>query len=233
LYTKYPPVLLGALHSLAEPSQTLLDALAEAHVHGLVFLLAVRRADRYEGLFSLGTRTQSGFHAIANLIPIPFLDELRRPFLQLRFGRPSQVATLGLVEPRHVVFAAHPVVHDPNPVRLAVPVRHRRDYLLHRRDIGTVAGEHFVTQWHSILRHHQGDAYLFAIRSLIATVPTLCLPPFVRQQLIECAVKPVVVDGVDRNAEQIIQSGSPVPILGNLQLTRRLAQTRNAHARTP
>ena len=44
------------------------------------------------------------------------------------------------------------------------------------------------------------------------------------QQAIESTVKPRVVDGLRLDAEQVFQGGPPIPVLGDMQLTRRLAE---------
>ena len=46
----------------------------------------------------------------------------------------------------------------------------------------------------------------------------------VRQQPVEGAVQPVVVDLRARDLEQVLQRGAAVPVLGDMQLARRLAQ---------
>jgi hypothetical protein len=49
----------------------------------------------------------------------------------------------------------------------------------------------------------------------------------VRQQAVERAVQPIVVDGFGRHAQQIAQRRAAIPILGDVQLARRLAQPGN------
>ena len=49
----------------------------------------------------------------------------------------------------------------------------------------------------------------------------------VRQQTVERAVQPVIVDALGRHAQKIVQRRAAIPILGNVQLARRLAQARN------
>ncbi len=49
----------------------------------------------------------------------------------------------------------------------------------------------------------------------------------VRQQLVERAVQAVIVYPLLRHAEQIRQRRAAIPILGNVQLARRLAQSRD------
>ena len=51
--------------------------------------------------------------------------------------------------------------------------------------------------------------------------------PLVRQQPVERPVQTVVVDPLHRHAQEIRQRRPPVPILGDVQLARWLAQPRN------
>jgi len=46
----------------------------------------------------------------------------------------------------------------------------------------------------------------------------------VRQQMIEGAIEPVLVDLLFAKLDEVAQRRAPIPVLGNVQLARRLAQ---------
>jgi hypothetical protein len=132
-----------------------------------------------------------------------------------------------------------------------------------------VAGEHLVAQGKAVEGHHQGDADLLAVGTVIAAVAAsrqrialrlafevgaghvvqqhfvvdreqlaaaprqMCLQlRLVLQQQIERAIQPILVDQIAIELQQIAQRRAPIPILGNVQLARRLAQPgRHQHCR--
>ena len=76
---------------------------------------------------------------------------------------------------------------------------------------------------------HVVEQQLVVEREQLAQAPLemLLQTPLVRQQPVERPVQTVVVDPLHRHPREIRQRRPPVPILGNVQLARRLAQPRN------
>ena len=96
--------------------------------------------------------------------------KLGAELLELRLRRPDDVAPAGLAQPGEVVGARHAAVGDPDASQHAVARLHGgHDRLQGARIVG-VAGEHLVAQRKAVEGHHQRDAHLLAVGTVIARV---------------------------------------------------------------
>jgi len=158
-----------------ETLQSFLDSRGKADVHCLLLLLSVARQAKDEGILAIRSGAKLDFQPVADNAPILLLDDLLLPVLKLCLWSPYQVASIRLPQPRKIVFTRHSAVHDPDPIGLAEPTLHRRHDLFNGGDVGTIAVENLVAEWHSLLRHDQRNAHLLAVRTVVAAVPPFCL----------------------------------------------------------
>jgi hypothetical protein len=118
-------------------------------------------------------RQQLHFHVLAHLLPVFLLEQGCLEGTQLRPGRADDVAGLALAQEGEVVLADHAAIDHPDALGLAVFLLHRPDDFGQGRDVGAVAREQLVGHRQAFRCHHQSDAHLAAVRTLVARVTAL------------------------------------------------------------
>jgi hypothetical protein len=159
------PALGGRLHLLQRGFQPR----EEAFVHRLFFLLPIGTAGQDERFVAFGAGNQFHFHPRLDFVPVP-LRQILLEAAQHGLGRADDIRPAPGTQELQVRFADHPAVQHPDTLCLPVFPLHGTDDPLDRRGIVGVAGEDFVAQGDTVIRHHQPNAHLRAVRAVVSGI---------------------------------------------------------------
>ena len=102
------------------------------------------------------------------------------------------------------LLGRHAAVHQPDAARLAVLSLNVIEKRPQCRFVRRVARKHFIGQWQTFGRHHQGNDDLHTIRPVIARVPEAALVAFRKRRIrLEIGTRQIVEQHVVADVEQV------------------------------
>src|SRR6516165_1017173 len=140
---------------------------------GLFLLLAIGRAHQQEGLLPVRAGADLYLDAIAHLLPVLWVADLRKQPLQVVLLGANQIQPLTVLQPGNRVCRDHAAIHHPDASCAAVLALYLVDDLFHGGHVGAVAGKHFIAEWHAVAGDDKTDAYLLTVMAMITAIAAL------------------------------------------------------------